>query len=83
LRGGKSGEDFRSAQQERNRSKVGRMARLRGEVETVERFTPPSDEASANVEGIHSPSQQEDDMGLKVAVSNDPEAQNELFPITP
>ena len=31
----KRGEEFRSAQQERNRSKVGRMARLRGRVETV------------------------------------------------
>ena len=31
----KSGEEFRSATQERNRSKVGRMARLRGETETV------------------------------------------------
>jgi hypothetical protein len=32
----KSGDDFRAAMQERNRSKVGRMARLRGEVEKVE-----------------------------------------------
>ena len=31
----KSPDDFRSAQQERNRSKVGRMARLKGAVETV------------------------------------------------
>jgi hypothetical protein len=29
----KSGDDFRAAVQERNRSKIGRMARLRGEVE--------------------------------------------------
>ena len=34
----KSGDEFRAAQQERNRSKVGRMARLRGEVEET---TPP------------------------------------------
>jgi hypothetical protein len=32
----KSGDEFRAAMQERNRSKVGRMARLRGQVETVE-----------------------------------------------
>jgi plasmid replication initiation protein len=32
----KSGEEFRAAMQERNRSKVGRMARLRGEVEKAE-----------------------------------------------
>lgn len=32
----KSGDEFREAMQERNRSKVGRMARLKGNVETVE-----------------------------------------------
>lgn len=32
----KSGEEFRAAMQERNRSKVGRMARLRGQVEIAE-----------------------------------------------
>jgi hypothetical protein len=32
----KSGEEFREAMQERNRSKVGRMARLKGKVERVE-----------------------------------------------
>jgi len=31
----KSGDEFRSAMQERNRSKVGRMARLKGQVEKV------------------------------------------------
>ena len=31
----KSPEDFRNAQRERNRSKIGRMARLKGAVETV------------------------------------------------
>jgi plasmid replication initiation protein len=31
----KSGDEFRAAMAERNRSKVGRMARLRGEVEEV------------------------------------------------
>jgi plasmid replication initiation protein len=31
----KRGDEFRAAQQERNRSKVGRMARLRGQVETA------------------------------------------------
>ena len=39
----KSGDEFRSAMQERNRSKVGRMARLRGQVETADaRFASPS-----------------------------------------
>jgi hypothetical protein len=37
----KSGDEFRSAMQERNRSKVGRMARLRGQVETAEAPSPP------------------------------------------
>jgi hypothetical protein len=32
----KSGDEYREALQERNRSKVGRMARLRGQVETSE-----------------------------------------------
>ena len=32
----KSSEEFRAAMQERNRSKVGRMARLRGQVEALE-----------------------------------------------
>jgi hypothetical protein len=32
----KAGEEFRTAMQERNRSKVGRMARLKGQVEKVE-----------------------------------------------
>jgi hypothetical protein len=32
----KSGDEFRAAMQERNRSKVGRMARLRGQVEVAE-----------------------------------------------
>jgi hypothetical protein len=34
----KSGDEFRTAMQERNRSKVGRMARLRGQVEIAEEF---------------------------------------------
>src|ERR1700730_13427514 len=40
----KSGEEFRAAMQERNRSKVGRMARLRGQVEVAEALNsePPS-----------------------------------------
>jgi hypothetical protein len=37
----KSGDEFRAAMQERNRSKVGRMARLRGQVETAEVPSPP------------------------------------------
>jgi hypothetical protein len=32
----KSGNEFRDAMQERNRSKVGRMARLKGKVEKIE-----------------------------------------------
>ena len=31
----KQGDEFRSSMQERNRSKLGRMARLRGQVETA------------------------------------------------
>jgi hypothetical protein len=34
--GSKSGDEYRAALEERNRSKVGRMARLRGQVETAE-----------------------------------------------
>jgi hypothetical protein len=37
----KSGDEFRAAMHERNRSKVGRMARLRGQVETAEAPSPP------------------------------------------
>jgi Initiator Replication protein len=37
----KQGDEFRAAMQERNRSKVGRMARLRGTAETVASLTPP------------------------------------------
>lgn len=40
----KSGDEFRAAMEERNRSKVGRMARLRGEVERMETL-PVSAEA--------------------------------------
>ena len=36
----KSEAEFREAMQERNRSKVGRMARLRGQVETAEVIAP-------------------------------------------
>lgn len=36
----KAGEEFRAAIAERNRSKVGRMARLRGEVEMAEAMAP-------------------------------------------
>jgi hypothetical protein len=35
----KEGEEFREAMQERNRSKVGRMARLRGEIEDIQVLT--------------------------------------------
>jgi hypothetical protein len=43
----KSGEEFRGALEERNRSKVGRMARLRGRVEAV---TPEKDKLLALVD---------------------------------
>ena len=36
----KSGEEFRAAMAERNRPKVGRMARLRGQVEMTEALAP-------------------------------------------
>jgi Initiator Replication protein len=36
----KQGDEFRAAMQERNRSKVGRMARLRGQVEAVAALEP-------------------------------------------
>jgi hypothetical protein len=38
----KSGDEFRAAMDERNRSKVGRMSRLRGEAETAEAAETPS-----------------------------------------
>jgi hypothetical protein len=38
----KQGNEFRAAMQERNRSKVGRMARLRGTAETVASLTSPA-----------------------------------------
>jgi len=43
----KSGDEFRDAVQERNRSKVGRMARLRGQMEAA---TPGIDELPALVD---------------------------------
>ena len=36
----KSGDEYRAAMAERNRPKVGRMARLRGQVETAEALSP-------------------------------------------
>jgi hypothetical protein len=51
----KSGDEFRAAMQERNRSKVGRMARLRGQVETAEAPSPPlPDKVTATVEAMRS-----------------------------
>ena len=38
----KSGEEFRASVDERNRSKVGRMSRLRGQLETAQAAEPPS-----------------------------------------
>jgi len=50
----KEGDEFRSAMQERNRPKVGRMARLKGQVEKVEGPTGrlPSPAAHAEVETV-------------------------------
>jgi plasmid replication initiation protein len=53
----KSGEEFRAAMQERNRSKVGRMARLRGQVEKAEPLqvlpSPPlQDKVQATVDAM-------------------------------
>lgn len=51
----KSGDEFRAAMQERNRSKVGRMARLRGQVEVAVALGPetpspsPRDKVNATV----------------------------------
>src|ERR1017187_5501310 len=51
----KSGDEFRAAMQERNRSKVGRMARLRGQVETAEAPSPPlPDKVTATVDAMRS-----------------------------
>jgi hypothetical protein len=48
----KQGDDFRAAIHERNRPKVGRMARLRGQVEEAEALGPrlPSPADHAEVE---------------------------------
>jgi|HubBroStandDraft_6_1064221.scaffolds.fasta_scaffold83750_1 hypothetical protein len=59
----KSGDSFREAMQERNRSKVGRMARLRGQVETA---TAPSprlpDKVTATVEAMRKAGAPEEDI---------------------
>src|SRR5579863_3340499 len=48
----KSGEEFRAAMQERGRSKVGRMARLRGQVEIAQAVAPglPSSPLQAKID---------------------------------
>ena len=48
----KSGEEFRAAMQERGRSKVGRMARLRGQVEIAQAIAPelPSSPLQARID---------------------------------
>lgn len=48
----KSGEEFRAAMQERGRSKVGRMARLRGQVEIAQAIAPglPSSPLQAKID---------------------------------
>jgi len=46
----KSGDEFRAAVAERNRSKVGRMSRLRGQSETVDVAEPPSSAPLSRIE---------------------------------
>jgi hypothetical protein len=50
----KSGEEYRAALQERNRSKVGRMARLRGQVETMEsgKQTTENDDTEQRIDAV-------------------------------
>jgi hypothetical protein len=69
----KSGEEFRSAMEERNRSKVGRMARLRGQVEVAELAaalpfpSPPGDKVAATVEAMREAGAPEEDIQAFVA----------------
>jgi hypothetical protein len=63
----KAGDEFRASIQERNRSKVGRMARLRGEVEKVEALpTPllssPQEKINATVEAMRQAGTPESDI---------------------
>ena len=63
----KSGDEFRAAMQERNRSKVGRMARLRGQVEKAEPLqVPPSpsvpDKVRATVDAMRKAGAPEEDI---------------------
>jgi hypothetical protein len=64
----KTGDEFRTAIEERNRSKVGRMARLRGQVEQVEALAKqlPSptlpDKVAATVEAMRSSGAPEEDI---------------------
>jgi hypothetical protein len=57
----KEGDDFRAAVHERNRPKVGRMARLRAEVERIEaspgRLPSPADhdQLATNLNKIRAP----------------------------
>lgn len=79
----KRGDDFRAAQQERNRSKVGRMARLKGKVETVGTVgAMPIDETgrvsnSASLQPVPSPGS---DAALPLAVHHDSEIDAEFVP---
>jgi plasmid replication initiation protein len=59
----KSGDDFRAAIEERNRSKVGRMARLRGEVEKVEVLNArPSPKVQATIDAMRKSGAPEEDI---------------------
>jgi hypothetical protein len=46
----KSGDEFQTAMAERNRSKVGRMSRLRGQLETADAAEPPSSSPPNRIE---------------------------------
>ena len=63
----KSAEDYKAALEERNRPKVGRMARLRGEVENAEAPSPElklsqPDRVSATVEAMRAAGAPESDI---------------------
>ena len=59
----KTGDEFRAAVQERNRSKVGRLARLRGEVEKMEVLkTLPSPKVQATADAMRKSGAPESDI---------------------
>ena len=63
----KSADEYKAALEERNRPKVGRMARLRGEVENAEALSPElqlsqPDKVSATVEAMRAAGSPEADI---------------------